>query len=132
MPEVQAAVDSIEEQLNRLNGLGFSFNIGGFNIEFLGSLFPHFKGGTDWVPRDNYPAYLDYGEAVLTAEENKIWQAFKSGNRPSLDYDTLGGVMQDSIKPGGNVYLEGRVVGQVMSDVQGNQYRALQRSGWQK
>lgn len=132
VPEVQAAVDSIEEQLNRLNGLGFSFSIGGFNIEFLGSLFPHFKGGTDWVPRDNYPAFLDYGEAVLTAEENKIWQMFKNGQQPSsMDYDALGGVMRENVKAGGDVYLDGRTVGYVISDAQGRSYRALQRSGWQ-
>lgn len=132
VPEVQAAVDSIEEQLNRLNGLGFSFSIGGFNIEFLGSLFPHFKGGTDWVPRDNYPAFLDYGEAVLTAEENKIWQMFKNGQQPSsMDYDALGGVMRENVKAGGDVYLDGRTVGHVISDAQGRSYRALKRSGWQ-
>ena len=132
VPEVQAAVDSIEAQLNRLGDLGFSFNIGGFNIEFLGSLFPHFKGGTDWVPRDNYPAFLDYGEAVLTAEENKIWQMFKAGQQPtSMDYDALGGVMRENVKAGGDVYLDGRTVGHVISDAQGRSYRNLQRSGWQ-
>lgn len=133
VPEVQAAVDSIEEQLNRLNGLGFSFNLGGANIEFIGSLFPHYKGGTDWVPRDNYPAFLDYGEAVLTAEENKIWQMFKNGQQPaSMDYDALGGVMRDNVQAGGNVFLDGRTVGRVISEMQGDQYRALQRSGWQQ
>lgn len=132
VPDVQAAVDSIEAQLNRLNGFGFSFSIGGFNIEFLGSLFPHFKGGTDWVPMDNYPAFLDYGEAVLTAEENKIWQMFKNGQQPSsMDYDALGGVMRENVKAGGDVYLDGRTVGHVISDAQGRSYRALQRSGWQ-
>ena len=132
VPEVQAAVDSIEAQLNRLGDLGFSFNIGGSNIEFLGSLFPHFKGGTDWVPRDNYPAFLDYGEAVLTAEENKIWQMFKAGQQPtSMDYDALGGVMRENVKAGGDVYLDGRTVGHVISDAQGRSYRNLQRSGWQ-
>lgn len=133
VPEVQAAVDSIEAQLNRLSGLGFSFSIGGFNIDFEGSLFPHFKGGTDWVPRDNFPAFLDYGEAVLTAEENKIWQMFKNGQQPtSMDYDALGGVMRENVKAGGDVYLDGRTVGHVISDAQGRSYRALQRSGWQQ
>lgn len=130
--DVQSAVDSIIAQVNRLEGLGFSFSIGGFNIDFVGSLFPHFKGGTDWVPRDNYPAFLDYGEAVLTAEENKIWQMFKNGQQPtSMDYDALGGVMRENVKAGGDVYLDGRTVGHVISDAQGRSYRALQRSGWQ-
>ena len=130
--DVQSAVDSIIAQVNRLEGLGFSFSIGGFNIDFVGSLFPHFKGGTDWVPRDNYPAFLDYGEAVLTAEENKIWQMFKNGQQPtSMDYDALGGVMRENVKAGGDVYLDGRTVGHVISDAQGRSYRTLQRSGWQ-
>ena len=130
--DVQSAVDSIIAQVNRLEGLGFSFSIGGFNIDFVGSLFPHFKGGTDWVPRDNFPAFLDYGEAVLTAEENKIWQMFKNGQQPtSMDYDALGGVMRENVKAGGDVYLDGRTVGHVISDAQGRNYRALKRSGWQ-
>jgi hypothetical protein len=48
-----------------------------------------------------------------------------------MDYDTLGSVMRDNINAGGNVYLDGRTVGQVISDIQGRNYRNLQRSGWQ-
>ena len=51
---------------------------------------------------------------------------------PGFDYATLGAVMQNSIHPGGDVYLDGRTVGQVISGIQGRSYRALQRSGWQK
>ena len=40
--------------------------------------------------------------------------------------------MRDNIKPGGNVYLDGRVVGSVISAQQGNILRALERSGWQQ
>ena len=49
-----------------------------------------------------------------------------------MDYDLMGGVMRDNIKAGGPVYLDGRIVGEVVSDIQGRQYRRLQRSGWQK
>ena len=77
------------------------------------------------------PAFLHEGEAVLTAEENMIWQRFKNGQPDSMDYDALGGVMRDNVKAGGNVYLDGRTVGQVVSDMQGRSYRNLQRSGWQ-
>ena len=45
--------------------------------------------------------------------------------------ETLGGVMRDNVKPGGNVYLDGKEVGKVISDRQGAQYRTLKRSGWQ-
>ena len=61
--------------------------------------------------------------------KQRIWQAFKNGQR-GVDYDQLGGMIS-GIKPGGNVYLNGRVVGQVMSEEQGAQYRNLKRSGWQ-
>ena len=49
-----------------------------------------------------------------------------------MDYDALGGVMRDNVKPGGNVYLNGREVGKVISDQQGADYRSLKRSGFQR
>ena len=96
------------------------------------SSIPSHDTGLGWVPRDNYLAYLHEGEAVLTAEENQLWQMFKRGQQPvSMDYDALGGVMRDNIQAGGNVYLDGRTVGEVISDIQGRTYRSLKRSGWQ-
>ena len=70
------------------------------------------------------------GEGILTAEENRIWQRFKDGGN-TFDYDTMGGVMRDNIKAGGNVYLDGKTVGSVISTQQGKAYRQLTRSGWQ-
>lgn len=89
-----------------------------------------FETGLSYVPFNGFLAELHEGEGILTAEENRIWQNFKTGQR-GVDYDQLGGVMRDNIKPGGNVYLDGRVVGSVISDMQGKSYRQLQRSGWQ-
>ena len=86
--------------------------------------------GMDWIPFDGFLAQLHQGEAVLTAEENRIWQQFKNGQR-GVDYDQLGGMIS-GIKPGGDVFLNGRVVGEVVSQMQGNQYRTMQRSGWQQ
>ena len=72
------------------------------------------------------------GEGILTAEENRIWQRFKNGAQPqTMDYDALGATMRDNVKAGGNVYLDGRTVGRVISAQQGADYRALKRSGWQ-
>ena len=133
-PEVKAAVDSIIEQLNRLSAWGINFGIPGvtksIDIPALkwwkaeGS----FASGIDYVPRDML-AYIHEGEAVLTEEENKIRHGY--GNQQSFDFDTMGGVMRESVKAGGNVYLDGRIVGSVISDQQGRSYRQLQRSGWQ-
>lgn len=86
--------------------------------------------GLDYVPFDNYFARLHEGEGILTAEENRVWQNFKNGGG-GMDYDTLGNVMRDNVRAGGNVYLDGVTVGRVISGRQADSYRALERSGWQ-
>ena len=141
VPGVAEQVNALLAELNRLNEWGVTIDYG-FGASTV--IKPHATGygggnaiqgeyetGLNFVPFDGFLASLHEGEAVLTAEENRIWQRFKNG-QPGMDYDTLGGVMRDNVKPGGNVYLDGRVVGSVISQMQGNQYRSLQRSGWQQ
>lgn len=138
IPEVQAQVDALNTALSQLG------NLGNFGSGLLGGIvtgaknilnlkIPGHATGLDYVPFDNYLAALHEGESVLTAEESRIWRNFKygasSGN--GLDYDALGGVMRENVKAGGNVYLDGRTVGRVISDRQGDSLRALERSGWQ-
>ena len=139
-PEIAAAVDDVLAILNRLNewGVNIDYGFGGSTV-----IKPHATGGgrqnviqgefavgLDRVPFDGFLASLHEGEGILTAEENRIWQAFKNGQQ-GVDYDQLGGMIS-GIKPGGNVYLDGRVVGSVVSQMQGAQYRTMQRSGWQQ
>ena len=137
-PLVAAAVDGVLAELNRLNEWGVTIDYGfgastvikpGARASGGGAQIASLAVGADWIPFDGFLAQLHQGEAVLTAEENRVWQAFKNGQR-GVDYDQLGGMIS-GIKPGGDVYLEGRVVGQVVSQIQGNQYRTMQRSGWQ-
>ena len=137
-PVVAAAVDGVLAELNRLNewGVTIDYGFGGSTVikpgargNSDGAQIASLAVGMDWIPFDGFLAQLHQGEAVLTAEENRVWQAFKNGGR-GVDYDQIGGMIS-GIKPGGDVYLEGRVVGQVISQVQGNQYRTMQRSGWQ-
>lgn len=131
VPDVQLAVDDVIAQLDRLNGYGIS--IGPISVGSpLPRNVPEHETGLDYVPFDGYLARLHEGESVLTAEENRIWQRFRNGQPSGMDYDTLGAAMRDNVKAGGNVYLDGRVVGSVISDAQGKSYRALQRSGWQE
>lgn len=135
--EVQAAVDAILDQLNRLNGYGVNIDLAGFgSINFTTSTGKQADAvgryGLDFVPRDDYLIRAHEGERLLTAQENMVWNEIMSGGRGGIDLDALGGVMRDNIRPGGNVYLNGREVGRVLSDVQGAQYKALQRSGWQR
>jgi hypothetical protein len=141
VPSLQSEIDAVLAQLNRLNGWGINLSLGNFgNISYAnpegstrgGETLWSNKSGIDYVPYDNYLSRLHEGEAVLTAEENKVWQSIRNGMAVNVDYDSLGGVMRDNIRPGGNVYLDGRIVGNVISDGQGRSYRSLQRSGWQQ
>lgn len=135
IPEVKEAVDGILAELNRLNGYGINIDFGGFgSITFTtttGKTEGSGRMGIPLVPHDDYIARLHEGERVLTAQENQIWNALRNGGVAGFDLETLGGVMRDNVRPGGNVYLDGRVVGSVISDQQGKSYRQLQRSGWQ-
>lgn len=131
--QVAAAVQTIINDLNRLNTFGVSINLGTFgSINF--TLNGSHATGLDYVPFNGYLAELHEGEGILTAEENRIWQRFKNGGAASqnVDYDMLGSAMRDNVKPGGDVYLDSRVVGHVISKQQANSYRSLQRSGWQQ
>ena len=123
-PAVASAVASLNSVLAGLSfGGGQSFHLDGSHAM-----------GLDYVPFNNYLAQLHEGESVLTAEEAKVWRDFKYGGASvanTIDYDAMGGVMRENIKAGGNVYLDGRVVGRVISEQQGNSLRALERSGWQ-
>lgn len=133
--ELKAAVDDIETQFKRLEafGINIDFSSSGrlVNLGLFGLDGSH-ETGLNYVPFDGYLAELHQGEGILTAEENRIWQRFKNAQGSGLDYEALGGVMRDNVRAGGNVYLDGRTVGQVVSGIQGNQYRTLQRSGWQQ
>lgn len=87
-----------------------------------------FATGLDYVPVEGL-YHLHAGERVQTEAEASL-NRMANLQRPSFDYDTFGNVMRNNIRTGGDVYLDGRVVGQVISAQQANSYRALQRSGW--
>ena len=135
--EVSTAVSGIISELERLNGFGISIDFGGFGkISFTTSTGKNAdtsgRYGVDFVPRDDYLIRAHEGERLLTAQENQIWNTLRNGGVAGFDLETLGGVMRDNVKAGGNVYLDGRIVGSVISDQQGKSYRQLQRSGWQR
>lgn len=130
VPGISDAVNDILNELDKLNNYTVHINTGGLIGGLMNFFIPQHETGLDVVPFDGYLASLHAGEGILTAEENKVWQRFKNGG-VGTDYETMGSVMRDNIKPGGNVYLDGRVVGSVVSDMQGKAYRQLTRSGWQ-
>ena len=135
VPDVATQVDAIIAELDRLNGYGINIELGGFgSINFTtstGKTEGSGRMGIPFIPHDDYIARLHEGERVLTAQENQIWNTLLNGGVAGFDLDDLGGVMRDNIKAGGNVYLDGRTVGAVISEQQGRSYKSLQRSGWQ-
>lgn len=134
---VKTAVDGLIAQLERLDSYGkFGYSNGqlryGGDITGLLSFQPQ-AVGLGYVPYDNYLAALHEGEAVLTREEAKVWRnisARASVAPNAIDYDSLGGVIRDNSRAGGNVYLYGETVGRVMSAAQGDSYRRMERSGF--
>ena len=150
IPAVQAEVDALNAVLATLAGLsalGIAWtptagvNMSGHSKGGQGGWLSRFTDGShalglDYVPFDNYLAQLHEGESILTAEEARVWRNFKSGGastRNNIDYGALSGAIWDSAPAmgGGNVYLDGRTVGRVISGAQADSYRALERSGWQ-
>ena len=118
-----SAVDNINGIYGSVGGVGSGVHVDGSQAT-----------GLDFVPFDNYLARLHEGESILNAEEARIWRQFKYGQQSTantVDYDALGSTMRENVKGGGNVYLDGQVVGRVISASQANDYRRLERSGWQ-
>lgn len=65
---------------------------------------------------------------ILTAGRGGAGQYAGLGGG-GINYDLLGSVINGS-KGSGNVYLDGRKVGSVISEQQGKSFKALTRSGW--
>jgi hypothetical protein len=81
--------------------------------------------GLDYVPYDGYFAMLHQGERVQTAAEADLSRRY--GNQaPGAD---IGGAIRAGM---GNMQIiwRGRVVADVLSEQQGDSFRALERSGW--
>lgn len=115
---------------NRLAGSA-GMSSGQYYNWYYGGADGSHAGGLNYVPFDGYRAILHRGERIQTAAEASLSRQHNL-QAPGTDYNGLSAAIWDGApKMGGNVYLDGRVVGQVISDQQGRSFRQLQRSGWQ-
>lgn len=66
---------TINTGVNMLNkAIGLVNKLPGVSVSKIDKLkLPRLKIGMDFVPSDYFPAYLDYGERVLTREENALF-----------------------------------------------------------
>ena len=74
---VNLFVDGINALISGLNRISFTMPdwLGGYHFGIDIPLIPRLQRGEDFIPNDMYPAYLDYGERVLTRKENEKYSA---------------------------------------------------------
>ena len=134
LPDVTDAVNAIMSEIDRLAGFGITVDVDAVGLSISKGnqsnrrminnrngqydFIEAFGGGVDYVPFDMY-ARIHEGEKILNAQEAAVYRNLLNGGISGVDLDALGGVMRDNVKPGGNVYLDGKIVGAVVSDRQG-------------
>ena len=127
-PELDKEIFAITSKIALLSSMGFQFKMGAPGIAgAIGvSWIPKHANGLDYVPFDGYTAMLHEGETVLTKEEAKIWRGYMDSRNTGLS----GAIWNNAPNMGGDVYLDGQIVGNLISTRQGNAYRRMERSGW--
>ena len=104
---INGAIDLINGMINGVNSL--TGKIGIPAIPNIGHVtLPRLKGGIDYVPGDFFPAFLDKGEMVLTAEEAQKVRGI--GGVAALDSTSYGGGPQRPIQINVPLSMDGREV----------------------
>lgn len=129
-------IDGINGFLEGLNGIEIPDWVPGVGgASFSIPLIPRLKKGLDFVPSDYFPAYLDFGERVLTQQENMIYTALGGvegmqkmdrnisvtveNQTEEFDYDRLGDATAKALERAGlAVILDKREIGRVVREVQ--------------
>jgi len=90
---------------------------------------PKLRVGMDFVPADDFPAFLHKGEAVLTAQENALYQANggiagvirslespQSVYKEAVDYEKLGKAIAKAMPEQKLIIAKGAIEGEVTID----------------
>lgn len=83
---VEGVINGIIWVINKLlEGVNWATSIIGWEIDPIPEVtLPRFRAGIDYVPHDKFAAYLDAGEAVLTAQEAEEYRQSKREGKGSV------------------------------------------------
>ena len=83
---VESVINGIIWIINKLlEGVNWATSMIGWEIDPIPEVtLPRFRAGIDYVPHDKFVAYLDAGEAVLTAQEAEKYRQSKREGRGSV------------------------------------------------
>lgn len=123
---INTIIDGINTFLNGINSIKIPDwvpVVGGAGFDIPN--FPRLKVGMDFVPSDFYPAFLDYGEAVLTKEQNAQFRALGgiqgmqnlvNGNISQISNTNFDFARLEKIISSYYVKMDSTVVGRMVSD----------------
>lgn len=113
---VNRVIDFINGLISAVNAVAGLIGIEIGYIDYVS--LPRLQRGEDFVPSDWYPAYLDYGERVLTREQNQKFTSMGGlqGMEAALDgrYGGADAEVVANITLTGNVEMDGFEVGKVV------------------
>ena len=112
-PAIASWVDTINAKMGSImSGVRVGFS----GITFGGGSGQGFATGLDYVPYNEFPAYLHEGEAVLTKAEATAW---RRGEGQGFDMAGLTAAVTSAVREGlrgMSVRMDGQAVGNVVTD----------------
>lgn len=113
---INRVIDFINDLISAVNAVAGLVGIEIGYIDYVS--LPRLQRGEDFVPSDWYPAYLDYGERVLTREQNQKFTSMGGlqGMEAALDgrYGGADAEVVANITLTGSVEMDGFEVGKVV------------------